>query len=215
MLNPLKTAQRTCFTVVNQPPDVVASFIIETLNTPYTKSRGYQYVKEHGSFTIDSVFPPIEETQPYEPLRAIIWTPSNLPDLANCVLMPNSSDGMGFTVYKLAKRVTWTWINIRLDDSDYTNCYECGMDYYDQNSSVERNICVTEDDRREGQLTYHTKGQPLWFEDASNEAKQLPGDRFNRSVLTDYLARLGYHIEEDRFWLPTDGTGFRICEIEE
>jgi hypothetical protein len=47
---------------------------------------------------------------------------------------------------------------------------------------------------------FTSRGQPMEFEDTRYYARRAIGDRINRTILVEYAAKLGWHLDSPAFW---------------
>jgi len=135
--------------------------------------------------------------QPYTSttMAVTIWEPSIKQD--STMLMANFSDGWLTLVHNLGIKYGHELYRLRISSAD-SEWYVCSLTYY-KNGKERRIIQALKDDPR---WEFFQKGEPLEFEKLEYYKKRRIKDRFNSSILFEYLNASGWNLESDKMWEP-------------
>ncbi len=209
-MNPYKSYPVLLFTVVRARVSVVVDGVLTCLNSPEDLTpfgilgSGPQCVASSVRFDISLAYEKNPENCSV-PLRILFWEPLNCS--GNTVCMANHSDGMSHTVSRLAQELPYTWINIRIHAGPSHPA--SFFDYYADGGRVVRSISSYVD---EDGWIFFQEGPVQSFENKSYYHRRLKKDRLNRAIITEYMAKLGFNIQEDAFWKASGGQAFLLRE---
>jgi hypothetical protein len=198
-MNPYGSFSQLLFTCVDGPISEVAATVVTGLNEPNEWSprnaigeviKQY-FIKEAG---FEFATPYVDSGENCStPLRVVFWEPIHYPN--KTVLMGNHTDGMSHSVFRLSEDSPYTWINVQIHHAgDFPACF---LDYYSQHRKIERRlVCGNFEDGWE----FIQRGPAQMFENEAYYQRRYKKDRLTRTIITEYLERIGYRIREDSFW---------------
>ena len=135
--------------------------------------------------------------QPYNsPIMAVtIWEPSNKPN--STMLMANFEDGWLTLVHNLGIKYRHELYRLRISDPE-SEWPVWSMTYYNNGEEL-RIIQALKDDPR---WDFFEKGELLYFENPEHYRKRRIKDRFNKTILLEYLNKSGWNLQSEKMWEP-------------
>jgi hypothetical protein len=155
--------------------------------------KTYQYFAKEVPLDFSLAYIDHAERDMTKAQRVIFWEPRIHP--GRTAFMGLFHDGLSHSVWCLSLDSPLTWINVRIyDDVEYPGCF---LDYYADNRRVLRRLMASKDERG---WDFAQEGPVQPFEDPDYYVRRFKKDRLNRSIITDYLKKLGFMIHEQPFW---------------
>jgi hypothetical protein len=199
-MNPYATFAELLFTCVDGPIAEVVETVLTGFSTPNQWSRRdaqgqviRQYFVRPTVHDISAAYVNKAEKSGTVPRRIIFWEPIGHPN--KTVMMGHHADGMAHSVFRLSEDSPYTWINVRIyDNPTYPTC--C-FDYYSNHRRTERRLAAS---MQEDGWHFIEKGPVQPFENPAYYARHQIQDRLNREIVTEYMRKLGFNIEQEAFW---------------
>lgn len=201
-MHPLNFSQLV-FTCVSAPPIEVAEFLHYRFTLPNPLKFGvetsYHFVP--GNYTWRDACPD-GPSQGWSPMVCVLWEPENRPGYT--AYITKSLDGNAFAAYRGSRESTYEWVHIRLCDHPELTFQGTQFRYY--HGPQRREIAVAMDESFRWQFV--ATGDPLPFEDLAAYQRRKRRDRFDRSMVFDYLRAIGYDCKAEEFWQPRQAVKF-------
>jgi hypothetical protein len=129
--------------------------------------------------------------------QIIVWKPLLNPETS--IFFTNLIDGWNTLIHILSEKFEMEVFQIQYFDDKED--YMCSFFY--KKGKKERVVRVMYD----GKLTFFTKGEPLFCEKLDFYHKRRIKDRFNLSLLLEYMQCFGWNIDSEKFW-QANNSGF-------
>jgi hypothetical protein len=125
-------------------------------------------------------------------IRAVFFEPGTTP--GTTAFIANLEDGWLTMCNAICLRIAGRHVLMRsCENDDYPlNDLEVWVD----GTSVRHVAAAKEDPSWE----FTSRGQPMEFEDTRYYTRRAIGDRINRTVLVEYAAKMGWHLDSPAFW---------------
>lgn len=139
------------------------------------------------------------------PTRVIVFEPSSAPGTS--VMLTNQSDGWMTLCNVLSMQLPGEHVQFRsaVNTEFPVNDFELFSD-----AETLRYVRAFRDDPK---WEFYAMGERQWFEDETHYRKPRIADRLTRSILVEYLRKLGWDVETSTFW-STQRSALYIQESE-
>lgn len=173
------------FTCINAGIEIVEEKIISILKG----AANWKITK--GDCNQKSIYFPEPPIGTNHPRKFILWEPKE--KLGTTIFLSNLSDGWNTLSYILSRKFNIELIEIAT--SNYEDKNPMYLFHY-MKGETERIVRVMVDEKWQ----FYQAGTPFSFEDQESYKKRIIKQRFNYTMIRDYLLNFGWNIDSDKFW---------------
>ena len=171
---------------------------INIIKKHFISALGTRYSVCHCDNDTDSIRQYYTQQYNAPQIKFLLFAPKCNPHTT--IMFANIIDGYVNLVKYVFKECNMEYYNVSIfngEQSQMMTSYH--FHYYSQYR--ERHLLCYQDP----QWVFFDKGLPLWFENTSYYKHRIKKNRLNENIITEYLKSLGWDINNDIFWLPSNG----------
>lgn len=169
---------------------VVKSCFISTIGSKYSSCYINNYTESLQKYYIQQYSAP--------QVKFILFAPKDNPHTT--IMFANIIDGYINLVKYISQKCDIEYYNVSIFDNNQSQMMEAyHFHYYSRNT--ERHLLCYQDP----QWVFLEEGQPLWFEKPTYYKQRIKKNRLNKRMIIEYLKSLGWDVDKEIFWLPSNG----------
>jgi hypothetical protein len=137
--------------------------------------------------------------------KILLWEPEIIKGVS--CFFTNYEDGRYTLVLNYCKDFKHRAIRVAFSNNQDSNpSFMFNYIDFSNNNESERIIYLIKDDKK---WEFFTKGEPLFFENIDNYTKKRKAERFNKTIILEYLGKVGIDMNSKKFWEHHKSTFFQ------